>query len=163
MLVIIGCGNLNRRDDGVGIVVAQRLQDYFRDHPHAAVQVYDAGTGGMEVMFQARDASRIIIIDAAVTGSASGTIFKVPGSEVINRPPSGYSLHNFRWDHALYAGQQIFGSSFPKDVTVYLVEAEDTSFGLELTAPVKQGVEKVFGHIRDEVRRHVLRHESTRG
>ncbi|GJL66700.1 MAG: peptidase M52 [Nitrospirales bacterium] len=162
MLVIIGCGNLNRNDDGVGIVVAQRLQAYLREHPQADVRVYDAGTGGMEVMFQARDASRLIIIDAAVTGSDPGTIYKVPGSEVINRTPPGYSLHNFRWDHALYAGQQIFGSSFPKEVTVYLVEAADTLFGLELTVPVKQAAEKVFGHVMGEVRQHASLHESTR-
>ncbi len=160
MLVIIGCGNLNRSDDGVGIVVVQRLQAYFRDHPNAAVRVYDAGTGGMEVMFQAREASRLILLDAAVTGSAPGSIFKLPGNEVINRPPPSYSLHNFRWDHALYAGQLVFGSSFPKNVTVYLVEAADTMFGLELTVPVKQAAEKVFGHIMDEVKQHVSFHES---
>jgi hydrogenase maturation protease len=162
MFVIIGCGNLNRNDDGVGIVLAQRLQSYFKDHPHAEVRVYDAGTGGMEVMFQARHAGRLILIDASDTGSVPGTIFKVPGSEVTNRPPPSYSLHNFRWDHALYVGQQIFGGSFPKDVTVYLIEVSDTLLGLELSAPVKQAAETVFGHIMDEVRQHVPLHESTR-
>lgn len=161
MVVIIGCGNLNRQDDGVGIVVAQRLQWYFKEHPNPDVRVYDAGTNGMEVMFQARQANILILIDASVSGSQPGTIFKLPGSEVANRLPPSYSLHNFRWDHALYAGQQIFKGSFPKEVTVYLIEAADTMFGLELTVPVQQAAEKVCAYIQDEVSKIVPLHEST--
>ena len=128
MVVIIGCGNLNRKDDGVGIVVAQRLQSHFRENPIPEVRVYDAGTGGMEIMFQARHASSLILIDASVSGTEPGTIFKLPGSEVANRPPPSYSLHSFRWDHALYAGQKIFGDSFPDEVTVYLVEGRQKGY-----------------------------------
>lgn len=150
MYVIIGCGNLNRRDDGVGVVVAQRLQAFFSQHAQPNVHVFDAGTGGMDVMFHARGARALIIIDACVSGSESGAIFKLRGDDVTNRPNSSYSLHDFRWDHALYAGQQIFKEEFPKDVTVYLIEAADTSFGLELTPLVEQSVEIVCEHIRTQ-------------
>ena len=151
MHVIIGCGNLNRRDDGVGVVIAQRLQVFFSEHPQPNIHVFDAGTGGMEVMFQARGARSLVIIDACVSGSDPGAIFKLGGDEVTNRPGPSYSLHDFRWDHALYAGQQIFKEDFPKDVTVYLVEAADTSFGFELTHHVAKSVETVCGHIRTQV------------
>lgn len=161
MLTIIGCGNLSRKDDGVGIVVAQQLQAYFREQPNAQVQVYDAGTGGIDVMFQARHASSLLLIDACVSGSVPGTIFKVPGHELANCPIPSYSMHNFRWDHALYAGRQIFGDSFPKDVTVYLIEASDTSFGLELSFAVRQAAETVCDYIRDEVKQLIPLHEST--
>lgn len=161
MLVIIGCGNLNRTDDGVGVVVAKRLQTCFQEYPHPDVRVYDAGTGGMEVMFQARHAQALILIDASVSGSAPGTMFKLPGHEVRHRPPPSYSLHNFRWDHALYAGRQIFGNSFPDEVTVYLIEASDTSFGLELSPPVKEAADRLVGHIINEVKKIVPLHEAT--
>ncbi len=151
MQVIIGCGNLNRRDDGVGVVIAQHLQTFFSEHPQPNVHVFDAGTGGMDVMFHARGARSLIIIDACVSGSDPGAIFKLGGDEVINRPSPSYSLHDFRWDHALYAGQQIFKEEFPKDVTVYLIEAADTSFGLELTHPVAQAIEAVCKHVRAQV------------
>lgn len=152
MLVIIGCGNLNRKDDGVGVIVAQQLQSYFRIHPNPDVQVYDAGTGGMEIMFQARHAKGLILIDACVSGSEPGTIFKLPGKKVMNRQPPSYSLHNFRWDHALDAGKQIFGDSFPDDIVVYLIEASDITFGLELTPPVSRAAEIVVGHVKEDVR-----------
>ena len=151
MHVIIGCGNLNRHDDGVGVVTAQRLQAFFSKHPQPNVHIFDAGTGGMDVMFQARGARSLIIIDACVSGSEPGAIFKLGGDEVTNCPEPSYSLHDFRWDHALYAGQQIFKEEFPKDVTVYLIEAADTSFGLELTPLVAQSIETVCEHIRTQI------------
>ncbi len=39
MLTIIGCGNLNRSDDAVGVIIAQRLQKYLAENPHPKVQV----------------------------------------------------------------------------------------------------------------------------
>ena len=82
MLTIIGCGNFNRSDDGVGVIIAQRLQQYLSTHPLPNVQVYDCGTAGMEVMFQARGTQRLIIVDASATGSEPGAVFKVPSSEL---------------------------------------------------------------------------------
>ena len=102
-------------------------------------------------MFHAQGARSLIILDACVSGSEPGAIFKLGGDEVINRPAPSYSLHDFRWDHALYAGQQIFKEEFPKDVTVYLIEAADTSFGLELTQPVGQSIETVCNHVRAQL------------
>ena len=53
MLTIIGCGNSNRSDDGVGVVVVQSSQRHLRARPCNNVRAFDAGTGGMEVMIQA--------------------------------------------------------------------------------------------------------------
>ena len=150
MLVVIGCGNFNCQDDGVGVVVAQKLQTYFSKKPQPTVQVFDAGTAGIDVMFQARGAQSLIIIDACVSGSEPGTVFTLSGKEIANRPCPSYSLHDFRWDHALYAGQQIFKDEFPKDVTVYLIEAADTSFGIELTPCVSHAVETVCQKILNQ-------------
>jgi hydrogenase maturation protease len=142
MLVVIGCGNTNRRDDGVGVLVARRLLAAGVRHA-GAVEIFDAGTNGMDVMFQARGARKLVIVDACTSGSEPGAVFEVPGSELANRPAPSYTLHDFRWDHALYAGRQIWGDAFPSDVTVFLVEASDLGFGLDLSAPVACAAEIV--------------------
>ena len=74
MLTIIGCGNLNRSDDGVGVIVAQRLIEWVSMHDFSDVSVFDAGTAGMEVMFRARGAKRLILVDASNSGSTPGAI-----------------------------------------------------------------------------------------
>ena len=147
MLTIIGCGNLNRSDDAVGVIIAQRLQQYLAQHPHPHMRVYDCGTAGMEVMFQARGSKKLIIIDASSTGAEPGAVFKVPGKELEALPEPSYNLHDFRWDHALAAGRKIFKEDFPEEVTVYLIEAENLGFGLELSPVVQHSADLVFKEI----------------
>lgn len=145
MLTIIGCGNLNRSDDGVGVVVARKLMDAVR--ARSDVQVFDAGTGGMDVMFRARGSDELIVVDASRSGSAAGSIFKVPGPELAAAHEPSYSLHDFRWDHALYAGRRIFGDDFPSRVTVFLIEAGNLDLGLTLSEPVSEAAGRVAADI----------------
>jgi hydrogenase maturation protease len=147
MLTIIGCGNLNRNDDAVGVIIAQRLQQYLIEHPHSDVRIYDCGTAGMEVMFHAKGSKQLIIIDASSTGSEPGAVFKVPGKELETLPEPSYNLHDFRWDNALAAGRKIFQDDFPEEVTVYLIEAANLSFGLELSPVVEHSANLVFEEI----------------
>lgn len=147
MLSIIGCGNANRSDDGVGVFVAQELKRRLASAHRADVRVFDAGTSGMDVMFQARGSKSLIIVDANSSGSNPGAIFEVPGDILANVPEPSYSLHNFRWDHAIYAGRKIFKDDFPSDITVYLIEAEQLSLGLELSRAVKAAADTVVDRI----------------
>lgn len=151
MLTIIGCGNSNRSDDGVGAFVARALQEYLRRLPRENVRVFDAGTDGMEVMFQARGATKLMIVDASTSGSQAGALFKVPGEELQSDHAPEFSLHSFRWDHALAAGRKIFRDQFPTDVTVYLIEAQSCEFGLELSLPVRESADKLVAQIEGEI------------
>ena len=67
-VVIIGCGNLLRGDDGVGPVLVRHLWE--RGVPDGA-KLVDGGTAGMDVAFQMRGAGRVVIIDDVVTAGTS--------------------------------------------------------------------------------------------
>ncbi len=151
MLTIIGCGNATRSDDGVGVYVAQALQAHLRTHSRDDVRVFDAGTSGMEVMFQAAGTRELILIDAVRSGSTPGAIFKLPGEELEAEHSHGFSLHDFRWDHALAAGRKIYRDSFPTDVTVYLIQLQSIAFGLELSPPVLASADRVIAEIRSKI------------
>lgn len=152
MLSIIGCGNSNRSDDGVGVYVVQQLKKKFGKlvNPEK-VQIFDAGTSGMEVMFQARGSDALIIIDANKSGSEPGAIFQVPGEILANCHSPSFGLHDFRWDHALYAGKQIYKENFPQNIQVFLIEAEKLEFGLELSDVVKAAADRVVDQIAERL------------
>jgi hydrogenase maturation protease len=143
VLTVIGCGNPTRRDDGAGVAVAQRLDAALTPRLRRSVTVVDAGTDGMGVMLRAAGASALIIVDASRSGSEAGAIYEVPGAEIESAPEPSFNLHDFRWDHALFAGRRFHGEAFPRDVRVFLIEAEDLSFGLGLSAPVERAVGRV--------------------
>ena len=124
-LAVIGCGNPNRRDDGAGPSV----------------------TDGMGVMYAAKGASHLILVDARAPEGQPGAIYDVPGDFLEAQPPQSFNLHDFRWDHALFAGKKIYGDAFPKQVKVFLIEAADLDLGLGLSDPVAQAVTKVADQI----------------
>lgn len=139
--LIIGCGNLLRGDDAAGPVLVRRLWEMGLP---AGVRCADGGTGGMDVAFQMRGVPKVILVDAAQTGSEPGSIFRVPGHELEQLPPlTGINLHCFRWDHALAFGRWLLKDDYPKNITVYLIEAAHLEFGAELSTPVKAAIERL--------------------
>ncbi len=154
MLTIIGCGNTNRCDDGVGVYVARQLAETLSIRPNDAVRVLDGGTGGMEVMFQARGSGELVIVDACRSGSEPGAVFKVPGDEFQSSYEPVFTLHDFRWEHALAAGRKIFRDTFPQHVTVYLIEAQRLDFGLELSDVVKRAAAGVITDLAAKIDRY---------
>ena len=143
MIVVIGCGNANRSDDGLGPAVIKALRQRARERARPDVVLLDAGTDGMAVMFAARGCSSLIVVDSSKTGAEPGAIFEVPGDELAAAHEPSLNLHDFRWDHALHAGRRIFGADFPRDVVVLLVEARALGLGLSLSPEIEAAVAKI--------------------
>ena len=151
MLTIIGCGNPNRSDDGAGVEVVRRLADALGDKYSDHLRIFDAGTDGMGVMFKARGATSLILVDACRSGSDAGAVFEVPGHELEGVPPPSLNLHDFRWDHALYAGRRIFKEEFPTDILVYLIESQVLSPGIGLSAAVEKATNLVVERLQQRI------------
>lgn len=139
--VVIGCGNLLRGDDAVGPLLIRAL---WSAEPPEHVLLVDGGTAGMDMAFKMHGARRVILIDAAATGSAPGTIFKVPGAELEELPPlEGLHSHQFRWDNALAFARWLLNDQYPKDITVFLIEVTSCNPGDDLTEPVAKSLRDV--------------------
>lgn len=141
-VLIVGCGNLLRGDDGVGPVLIRHLWEH--GIPDGA-GIVDGGTAGMDVAFRMRGARRVVLVDAAATGSGPGTIYRVPGPALAELPPlEGLHTHSFRWDHALAFAHWLLGDDYPQDITVFLIEAGNVDPGMDLTPPVRESMEQVI-------------------
>ena len=145
MFVVVGCGNLARSDDGAGVEVVRRLT--ARRSADESVQLIDAGTSGIDVMFRLRGAARAVIVDACRSGSEPGAVFRVPASEMQTPPQAVFSQHGLRWDHALHAAARMFGDDFLRATEVFLIEAASLDFGIGLSQPVERGVARVVAEI----------------
>lgn len=145
-VLVVGCGNLLRGDDGVGPVLVRHLWE--RGVPEGA-RLVDGGTAGMDVAFQMRGAQRVVIIDACLTtgstGAAPGTVFRVPGAELEELPPlQGLHTHSFRWDNAIALARWALGDDCPTDITVFLIEASAVELGAELSESVATAMGQVI-------------------
>ncbi|MCP9270936.1 hydrogenase maturation protease [Mycolicibacterium sp. CAU 1645] len=141
-VLVVGCGNLLRGDDGVGPVLIRHLWEL--GVPDGA-QMVDGGTAGMDTAFRMRGAKRVVIVDAAATGAAPGTVYRVPGEEFEELPPlQGLHTHSFRWDHAIAFARWALGDACPTDITVFLIEVAGVDYGAELSEPVLAGMQTVI-------------------
>ena len=144
-IVVLGCGNPNRSDDGVGPRVIALLRDRG---VQPQVRLFDVGTDGMTALYRARGATHLVIVDARVPQGAPGAIYEVPGDVLAAPPARGAGLHDFRWDHALYAGRRIYGEAYPATVVVLLVEAARLDLGLALSPAVETAAQTVAARVR---------------
>ena len=141
-VMVVGCGNLLRGDDGVGPILVRHLWE--RGVPDG-LRLVDGGTAGMDVAFQMRGAERVVIVDASATGAAPGTMYRVPGAELAQLPPlEGVHTHSFRWDHAIALARWALADECPLDITVFLIEAANVAMGVDLSPEVTAAMEKVI-------------------
>lgn len=103
-------------------------------------------------MFAARGCGSLIVVDACRSGSEAGAMFEAPGDVLEQNYKPSLNLHDFRWDHALYAGRKMFGDAFPADVVVILIEAETVEFGIGLSARVAESAAKAVTRIEALIR-----------
>lgn len=139
-VVVVGCGNLVRSDDGAGPMLVRRLWELGVP---PGVRLADGGTAGMDVAFQIAGSREVAIVDACLSGSEPGTIFEIPGEEVETPPLAGMNLHSFRWDNALAFGRWLLKDRFPERVTVFLIEAQSVEPGVGLSPPVERAMHQV--------------------
>ena len=139
-------------DDGAGVQATRRLREALDAAANPQVRIIDAGTSGVETMLEAAGGRALIYIDACISGAEAGSVLKLGGDQLADARHRGVSLHDFRWDHALQLGRELFRADFPDDVTVYLIEAESVDFGTSLSPSVDAAVDQVVASICSRIR-----------
>jgi len=98
----------------------------------------------MDVAFRMRGVPTIVFVDACTSGAEPGAIFELPGEEAASAPLEACgNLHSFRWDHAIPFAKWLLKDDYPDDITVFLIEAESTAPGMELSETVRNAMDTV--------------------
>ncbi len=143
---IICCGNRDRGDDAVGLLVADRLRELGIPaliHSGDPLSLMDAWTGADEV----------IVVDAAVTGAPVGTIHRW------NEPPpltnaAAASTHGMGLAEAIRLGRQL--CRLPSRLCIYGIEGNHFAMGARMAFDVQRSVEKVVQEILSRVETMVM-------
>ena len=149
--LVLGMGNPILSDDGVGLLVAERL----RGAPLPdGVEVLQSEVAGLRLLELVRGFTRVIIIDAL---RSPAEVERQPG-EIVRYEAKDFkgghrygSAHSIGLDTVLELGHKL-GYDMPEDVTVFAIEALDVeTFGEELSPPVAAAAERVLGMIVAEL------------
>ncbi len=147
MIKVIGCGNILRQDDGVGIYVIEELMKYSLPED---VELVDAGTLGIDILPHLEGASKVIVVDAVKSQNEPGIIHRIIGDEIQADSLSFISSHEMKWEHTFALGKEILKDFYPQEVIVYGIEIESIEPGIGLNTPVKESLPRIVALIRKE-------------
>ncbi|MBN2079528.1 MAG: hydrogenase maturation protease [Spirochaetes bacterium] len=89
--LVLGIGNILKKDDGVGVHVANILRDEYPDLVESA-EIIDGGTAGLDCLPLMTGRERIIVIDALKAKSEPGSLYHFRAKHLID-DGSPYSQH----------------------------------------------------------------------
>ncbi|MBH0197662.1 MAG: hydrogenase maturation protease [Nitrospira sp.] len=142
---IIGLGNGLRGDDAVGLMAARRIRQAVGD----PVEVIEAEMAGVDLLELMKGAHIVMLIDAARSGQAPGTIHRLDAS---TGPIGGQmfprSSHALGTVDALELARAM--GVLPATVIVYGVEAGNTEAGQPLSPAVTKALDEVVEQIVQE-------------
>lgn len=142
---IIGLGNEFRGDDAVGLMAARRLRQAIGDR----AEVIEAELAGIDLMELIKEARVVILIDAARSGQAAGTIYRLDASvDPIGGQLFAHSSHAIGLSEALELARAL--GTLPATVIVYAVEAENTEAGQPLSTSVAKALDQVVQQVVQE-------------
>jgi hydrogenase maturation protease len=135
--IVIGVGNVSRGDDGAGLEVARQVRTRGS---------YQVPGGSYELMDVWEGADDVIVVDAARSGSAAGTVHRFDArdtplpSEVLRT-----STHSIGVADVIEMARSL--GRLPERLVVYGIEAFDVSPGGQLTVSVREAVDRVVREI----------------
>jgi len=133
--LVVGVGNEERGDDGVGPLVARLLACGLADDPPAGVEVVPWGGDllGLLDLWEGRE--RVVLIDAVVSGAAPGSCRRF-GIDAPFRSDAGASTHGFGLAAALALARAL--DRAPAAVEVWGIEGVAFEPGAPLTPAVAE-------------------------
>ena len=148
-VVVVGCGNVLRGDDGAGPECVRLLVEAGLP---PGVIARDAGTSGADVVLSLREANRVILVDACRSAGPPGTLMHLTAAELADLPVAGpLDTHAFRWIDALRLTRAMSGEQPLPTISVRLVEGGEFAPGSGLSPPVAAAVARLATELRAEL------------
>jgi hydrogenase maturation protease len=137
-MLIIGCGNRERSDDGAGILVAERLRDL-----HIEAQTRLGGTTDLIEAWKGAD--NVVVIDAMMTGAPVGTVQTWEGQQPLASVRATDSTHGLGVAEAIELARVL--NRLPARFRVYGIEGRRFGPGTEISAEVQHAIGEVVQKI----------------
>jgi len=145
-VVVIGVGNLYRRDDAAGLMVTQRLRQIAPSH----VTVMELEGEPTSLLDAWKDAHTVVVIDAVFSGAEAGTIHRLDAQAgAIPQELFRYSTHAVSVAEAIELARAL--GQLPPKLLVYGIEGKDFRAGVGLSPEVEGSVAELTERVLQEL------------
>jgi hydrogenase maturation protease len=148
--IVIGLGNPLMSDEGVGVLLVQKLAEKFIGCKE--VEFYDGGTGGMSLLYKIENRDKVILMDCAKMGEPAGTIRRFTPAEVRSVKTLGhFSLHEVDILKVLDLAAQL--DAAPKEVVIFGIEPSSLELGPDLSKSLADQFDSYITMIGEELKK----------
>ena len=146
---VIGLGNPLRRDDGIGIVLLEKLIDRKQELPKN-IQYIDGGTGGMNILHTLVRFDIVLIIDAVYFNAkpGQGKLFTLDEIKT-NRALISSSTHGTDILEVISLSKHL--DEAPERIVVFGIQPKDTSMGEGLSSEVRKCINELLTTLMHEL------------
>ncbi len=148
-IIILGMGNKLFGDDGAGIVIAEKLEEIYKDND--LVKVNYTNWGGLRIIDLLSGFNSAIVIDAIKTNKfPPGYIHQFDYKQIINSVRM-ISFHDVNFATAVEFGRKM-EIPMPENIVVFAIEANEVeTFNENLSLPVETAVDECLKLVCNEV------------
>ena len=148
---VIGIGNPLRRDDGIGIVLLEKLVERRNELPEN-VDFVNGGTGGMNLLHILARYDVVVVIDAVNFDGEVGEskLFK---SEDVNsqKIPINISTHESDILKVIQLSKKL--KECPSKLFIFGIQPEDTSFGQTISTNLEATIESLMLCLENKIKK----------
>ncbi|OVE80315.1 hypothetical protein BVY02_00625 [bacterium J17] len=145
-MIVIGIGNVDRGDDGIGIEAARQLRNLAPE----GVTVVEKRGETTELLAAWRGEGHVIAVDAIVSGKPAGTVHRfIANEKELSSDDFQCSTHGFGLREAVELARAL--GELPEELIIYGVEGKNFNSGGGLSEEAKQGVEEAVRQILVEM------------
>ena len=147
-IVVLGLGNPLMADEGIGVVLLERLEQSSDRHP--GVEFIDAGTGGMSILHWIEGRRKAVIVDCAFMDCEPGALRRFTPDEVRSTKALAHqSLHEADLLRILTLAEQL--GQCPQEVVIFGIQPETVEPRQGLSEVVQENIEHYLHEIEKEL------------
>jgi len=146
---VIGLGNPLRQDDGIGLLLLNKLIEKKNQFPEH-IEFIDGGTGGMKLLHLLARFDRVIVIDAINFNGEAGESKSFTIEEVIDHEnTTNLSTHESDFSKILQLSKEL--KEIPQEVHIYGIQPKDTNFGEKLSIELKEKIDSYLNELTSNI------------
>ena len=139
--VVLGLGNTLNRDEGLGVHALEPLRAALGDRE--GIEVLDGGVLGLDLLPLVESCSHLLLLDAADTGAAPGTVTALAKDEIPLFARLKLSFHQVGFQEVLELAS--VRGRLPERLALVGAQPADLSIGYGLSEEVQASLPEIVG------------------
>jgi hydrogenase maturation protease len=146
---IIGVGNPLRKDDGIGIILLEKIIEKKNELP-SNIEYIDGGTGGMNLLHMLALFDVALIIDAVNFNGRPGESKLFKSEDVCGKEPSiNMSTHETDILKIINLSKKL--GEIPDELFIFGIQPKDVSQGNTLSPELQHAIESLTSNLQNEI------------